>query len=246
MEEEFDSEEVIKLVTSALEDKGSNALDTGQTIPLGMAQGDLLATLFMRLGDHLPTPQVQMIFDDLREELYEGIEMPDLKELHTVTKNCRKCGIAAKADQHLPKWNVSDPDCVFVTDTPFYAKESAEFFVDSLVQSNFKSTRVCLTYVNRCPAVESFKSEHVANCAPYLRTELQILRPKLIVTMGLLPLVTLLGTDVKLGEMRGSVVWLGPWAILPTYSPSYALRSGGAPLNNFKIDLTTAYNFCYG
>lgn len=245
--EDFDEGEVIKLVQSALAKEGEGALEPKQSIPLGMGQGDLIERLFKRLSDYMNKADAQMVFDDLRTELFSGIETPDLKTIHTITKNCRKCGEAAIPDQNLPQWNLSDPDCVFVSDIPFYAKESMEFFVGSLVSAGFSSTRVALTYLNRCPpAQKNYEAQHIRNCASYLYTELQILRPKLIVTMGLLPLASLLGTNSKLKDTRGTVMWLGPWAIMPTYSPAYAIKAGGSISNNFKSDIVSAYNFCYG
>lgn len=232
-----------EMVSQALKDD-PEVFEVKQKIPLSLAQGDLLERLFVRLTDHLNQADVQVIFDDLRHVLYDGLEAPSLKDLHTVTKNCRKCP-HAKLDQHLPKWNVADPDCVFIVDYPFYNNEHIEFFIDSLVKSGFSSHRVTLTYVNRCPGVQPYNIEEIKNCIPYLFTELQILKPKLIVTMGSTPTSVLLG-EAKLKDSHGMITWLGPWAIMPTYAPSYSLKAGDHMIKNFKTDLVTAYNFCYG
>lgn len=213
-------------------------------IPLSMAQGDLIERLFAKLSDHLNPADVQVIFDDLRHELYNGVEAPDLRDLHAVTLNCRKCD-HAKPEPQLPKWNVVDPDCVFIAETPFYDSEHSKFFVDCLVKSGFSSQRVTLTYLNRCPAKAPYTIEHVNNCAQYLYAELAILKPKLIVPLGY-NATAIFGPTERLRDIRGTVMWLGPWAIAPTYAPAYALKSGDHMVEAFKSDLSSAYTFCYG
>jgi len=242
----FESQDVIDLVESALAEGGSDSLLPERVIPMGMSQGNLLERLYKRLDDHLDNATLQMVYDDLRSELYEGIALPSLKELHTTTLNCRRCADAVKPDPNLPRWNLVDPDCVFIVDNPFYSDETVSYFLESLVEASFSSTRVCLTFVNRCPAVGKLEPQHVKNCTPYLHTELQVLKPKLIVPLGLLPTAAILGTDVKMGEVRGKTIWLGPWPLIPSYSPVYALKSGGSISSTFKSDIATAYSFCYG
>jgi len=53
----------------------------------------------------------------------------------------------------------------------------------------------------------------------------------------------LLNSDIKIKDYRGNLVWLGHWPIIPTYSPSYVLRSGATALQNFENDLSYVYKF---
>lgn len=244
--EQFESQEVIDLVESALAKGGQSAFVSEQTIPLGLGQGDMLGRLFEQLTKVINIGDAQMVFDDLRDEIYAGIEAPDLKTLHTITMNCRKCREDVKPEPHLPRWNLKDPDCLFIVEAPFYSEEQTQFFVDGLVKAGFSSQRVALTYVNRCPAVGNYQPENVRNCSNYLLTEIQVLKPKLLVPLGLAATSVLLGTDVKMADIRGAITWLGPWALLPTYSPAYALKSGGSVTGNYASDIASAYNFCYG
>lgn len=244
--DEFESQDVIDLVEGALAEEGPNSLKPTTTIPLGLAQGDLLERVYKKLEQTLDHATLTMLYDDLRAELYSGIELPELKELHTTALHCRKCKDAVKSPAMLPKWNMVDPDCLFIIDNPFYSEEVIKFFLESLVEAGFSSKRVCLTYVNRCPAVEKLNAGHVKNCTPYLHTEIQILKPKLIVTLGLLSTAAVLGAEVTLGSLRGKTVWVGPWAIMPTYAPAYVVKSGEGAGSSFKTDLVTAYSFCYG
>jgi DNA polymerase len=74
---------------------------------------------------------------------------------------------------------------------------------------------------NRVPA-----PDEVATCTPYLVRQLEIVRPKVIVTLGL-PAVKYMLEDSKLtmGKVRGQwKSWRGI-KLMPTYHPSFVLRS---------------------
>jgi uracil-DNA glycosylase family 4 len=241
--DEFDSQEIIELVENAL---AGDAFQPGHVLPLAYNEGRLLEVLSDRLVDYLPEPDVQVILDELRSELYSGIEVGTAKDLHSIIKNCRKCPLAIPAP-YLPDWNVADPDVIFVAEQPLRDKEAIGLFINSLGQAGFSSQRIMLTYVNRCrfkqgkPTVDDIK-----NCIGYLHSEIQILKPKLVVTLGLLPTASLLGADLKITEARGSICWLGPWAILPTFSPNYAVKGSPQITQSLIIDVKTAYDFTYG
>jgi uracil-DNA glycosylase family 4 len=74
---------------------------------------------------------------------------------------------------------------------------------------------------NRVPA-----PDEVETCTPYLTRQLEIIRPKVIVTLGLPAVKYMLG-DPKLtmGKTRGTwQSWRGI-KLMPTYHPSYVLRA---------------------
>lgn len=74
---------------------------------------------------------------------------------------------------------------------------------------------------NRVPA-----PDEVATCTPYLVRQLEIIRPRVIVTLGL-PAVKYMLDDPKLtmGRVRGQwKLWRGI-KLMPTYHPSFVLRS---------------------
>lgn len=70
-------------------------------------------------------------------------------------------------------------------------------------------------------------SVEMAYCLPYLRAQLAIVQPKLIVALGNTAVTGLLGEDPArtMGRIRGQVLDFEGTALVPTYHPSYLLRN---------------------
>jgi DNA polymerase len=73
---------------------------------------------------------------------------------------------------------------------------------------------------NRVPA-----PDEVATCTPYLQRQLEIIRPKVIVTLGLPSARYMLQSNLSMGRLRGQWhEWRGI-KLMPTFHPAYVLRS---------------------
>ena len=73
---------------------------------------------------------------------------------------------------------------------------------------------------NRVPA-----PDEVEACTPYLVRQLEIIRPKVIVTLGLPSAKYMLNSRLSMGKMRGQWYnWRGI-KLMPTFHPAFLLRS---------------------
>jgi DNA polymerase len=244
-QDEFNEEDLQKIIQEALELKGKDNKFFQEKSPgfyLGFMETELIENFHNKISGHVPDSFLLEVYRELRTDILSRKESISVLDLHTATKNCRKCNLSEVVPE-LPKWNVVNPSVMFIVESPNISSEAVELFLKSLKTSGFDSSKVCLTYVNRCPARKKFNEQEIANCLPYLHSEIQLLNPKLIVTLGLLPLVSLLGTEVKMKDYRGNIFWLGHWPILPSYSPMYALKSGKQQITQFITDIKTAYTF---
>lgn len=72
--------------------------------------------------------------------------------------------------------------------------------------------------------------EEMAYCLPYVVAQIEIIRPKVIVALGLTAVNGLLGNDPnrKMGAIRGKQFDFHGVPVIPTYHPSYLLRNGTA------------------
>lgn len=234
--EEFSEQDLEKLINSAL------SLDSSKHFPLGFLESDILSYIYEKLSYKIVGSELNQIFQDLREDLVLSRKnLLSLRDLHTVTVNCRKCKIDLSPE--LPKWNVENPDVAIVIESPSISPEAISLMVSTFKEAGFSSQDLCLTYINRCPARRKFEPQEIANCLPYIHTELQIMNPKLIVCLGAIPSGIIFGSPVSLKDIHGSVIWLGHFPVISTYSPMYVIKSRGSSSEVFASDIANAYNF---
>ena len=90
--------------------------------------------------------------------------------------------------------------------------ERGQVFIANIVK--------CRPPNNRVPA-----PDEVSTCTPYLVRQLELVRPKVIVTLGLPSTQYMLQTKLSMGKMRGQWQnWRGV-KLMPTYHPAYVLRN---------------------
>ena len=81
----------------------------------------------------------------------------------------------------------------------------------------------------RPPNNRNPEPDEVANCAPFLQRQIELLAPEVIVAMGRFAAQSLLRTDATIASLRGKVhrhpVNGRPVPLVVTYHPAYLLRS---------------------
>ncbi|MCP1726177.1 DNA polymerase [Natronospira proteinivora] len=87
---------------------------------------------------------------------------------------------------------------------------------------------------SRPPKNRDPKPEEIAACLPYLRRQIQLIQPRLVMLVGRVSAQTLLDSTAPLGRLRGQVHRLPGFGIpaVVTYHPAYLLRS---PLEKRKV-----------
>lgn len=81
----------------------------------------------------------------------------------------------------------------------------------------------CRPPKNRVP-----ERDEVESCLPFLKRQLEIIRPDVICALGLTAAQGLLGRSFKMSRERGTWVSFQGIAVMPTYHPAYLLRNASA------------------
>jgi len=95
-----------------------------------------------------------------------------------------------------------------------------------------RKSNVYITNVIKCrpPGNRNPKPEEIAACSPYLRRQVNLLKPERIMVVGRFAAQTLLGTDATIGSLRGRVHTFKSddgraIPLVVSYHPAYLLRS---------------------
>lgn len=93
-----------------------------------------------------------------------------------------------------------------------------EVYISNIVK--FRPATPRQTTNNRKPTLEE-----MASCLPFIRAEVEIVKPECIIALGGTAAEGLLGLNAPVGSMRGSWHEFGGIPVRVTYHPSYLLRS---------------------
>lgn len=179
-----------------------------------------------------------------------------LKYIASLVKDCKKCPLYKSATNPVPGAGNSETKIVFIGEAPgFFEDQQGLPFVGNsgklldklLLSINLKreDVYICNILKHRPPNNRDPLPVEIKVCTPYLKAQLKIIKPKLIVTLGRFSM-NYFFPDIFISQVRGQIKninWEGlDLTIIPVYHPSAALRNG-AMLKALQDDFKTIDNF---
>jgi len=176
-------------------------------------------------------------------------ELAELAELAAV---CVRCPLADHRTQVVFGVGAPDADLMFVGEAPGRDEDlQGEPFVgrsgrllDRLMaeELGIDRGRCYIANVVKCrpPDNRDPRPDEIASCRPYLSSQLELIAPKVVVTLGNFATKLLLQTDLGITKVRGQAYPMGEFQLVPTYHPAAALRSGGVVVAEMRADLVRA------
>lgn len=160
--------------------------------------------------------------------------MQTLQELYEDVGKCHKCLLCEGATNIVFGVGREDADIVFVGEAPgFYEDKQGEPFVGAagqlltrlLASIGLKREDVYITNVLKCRPPENRDPlpEEIEACKPLLFKQLEIIKAKIVVTLGSFAARTLLGKTVSMSKIHGQLIETDRFRIFPSYHPAAAL-----------------------
>ncbi|MFH1088308.1 MAG: uracil-DNA glycosylase [Patescibacteria group bacterium] len=158
-----------------------------------------------------------------------------LEEIDALVKKCQLCPLHESRAQAVPGEGNPNPDIVFVGEGPGQTEDqtgrpfvgSAGKFLEELLGTiGMKREDVYITNVVKCrpPNNRDPEPDEVNTCTThYLIFQLQILKPKLICTLGRHAMAHFLPEDFKISSVHGKPYKRHGQVYLPLYHPAAAL-----------------------
>jgi len=178
--------------------------------------------------------------------------VPTLELLGAQASGCTRCPLAAGRTQVV--FGVGNPRSrlLFVGEGPGRQEDLlGEPFVgrsgkllDRLMveEIGVDRTGCYITNVVKCrpPGNRDPAPAEVEACRPWLRRQVELLNPLVVVTLGNFATRLLLPTTDGIRRVRGRAYPFGHGHLVPTYHPAAALRSGGEVVAEMRADLVRA------
>jgi len=91
---------------------------------------------------------------------------------------------------------------------------------------------ICNVIKCRPPGNRDPQPDEISACEPFLKQQLALIKPEIIITLGRFAAQTLLKTSTPIGKLRGQWREYEGIALMPTFHPAYLLRnpSGKRPV----------------
>ena len=116
---------------------------------------------------------------------------------------------------------------------PFVGRSGREVLNKMIAAMEYTRDDIFIANVLKCrpdmPAGESGnrkpKPAEMATCLPWLRQQIELIRPKVLVALGATAIEGLLGEPVTMRDVRGKWLDYHGVPLMPTYHPAYILRN---------------------
>lgn len=174
------------------------------------------------------------------------------KKLETCVASCTACELHATRTQtvfgtgsHTAKWMVIGEAPGASEDQqgkPFVGR-AGQLLTEMLRAAGLERDEVFIANLLKCrpPNNRDPKPSEVESCAGFLKQQVAMVKPKIILAAGRIAAQNLLKTDAPISRLRGRVHRYGDIPLVVMYHPAYLLRS---PLEKRKAweDLQLAMN----
>jgi len=152
---------------------------------------------------------------------------------------CTRCKLHALGRTQIV-FGVGNPhaDLMFVGEAPGadeniqgepFVGRAGQLLTKMIEAMGFRRDEVYIANVLKCrpPGNRNPEPDEIATCEPFLFQQLASVEPKVVIALGAFAARTLLKTDSPISRLRGRVFDYRGAKLIPTFHPSFLLRSPG-------------------
>lgn len=158
-----------------------------------------------------------------------------LQNLDKRIRGCRECPLWKTRSMAVPGEGSPDARLMFVGEGPGHDEDvqgrpfvgkAGQLLTRIISAMKFTREQVYITNIVKCrpPQNRNPNAREIDACRGYLREQLKIIRPRVIVTLGNVPTQYFLQTTQGITGLRGRFHDCGGFLVMPTFHPSYIIR----------------------
>ncbi len=202
---------------------------------------------FIALKNEMSADQVQ--FSKKETKNSKGLDMktpklpfnPDkkmeLEELSNAIENCMRCKLGDTRNHLVFGSGSKNAKLVIIGEAPGAEedKQGVPFvgragqmltkMIENVIEVPRQEVFICNILKCRPPENRNPEEDEISCCEPYLKKQLEIINPKLILTLGKFASQWLLQSDTPISKLRGRFSSYHGIPCLPTFHPAYLLRN---------------------
>jgi uracil-DNA glycosylase len=153
--------------------------------------------------------------------------------------DCTRCKLHRLGRRQIV-FGVGNPDAevMFVGEAPGadedlqgepFVGRAGQLLTKMIGAMGFRRDEVYIANVLKCrpPQNRNPEADEIEQCQPFLARQIAAVEPKVIIALGAFAARTLLQTDAPISRLRGRVHQYRGTPLIPTFHPSFLLRSPG-------------------
>ncbi len=171
--------------------------------------------------------------------------VPSMTQLEQVALNCVRCRLAKGRTQVVVGSGNRGAALMFVGEAPGrdediegypFVGRAGKLLTDIITAMQLRREDVYIANVIKCRPPENRNPEpdELAACRPWIDRQIELVAPRVIVTLGKFAAQSLLGRGVAISSVRGEWHAYGSIRVMPTYHPAYLLRTPSAKKDVWK------------
>jgi DNA polymerase len=176
-------------------------------------------------------------------EITGSTKTEQLRHLAERAAACRKCPHLAER-RHSVVFGVGNPDAtiMFVGEAPGededlkgepFVGRAGQLLTKMILAMGLAREQVYIGNIVKCrpdmppgaPGNRKPTKQEMETCVPYLRAQIDVIQPGVLVALGATAVEGLLGPVGTIGSLRGKFLEYRGVPVMPTYHPSYLLRN---------------------
>jgi uracil-DNA glycosylase family 4 len=148
---------------------------------------------------------------------------------------CKACGLHSTRTNTVPGQGNLRPELMFVGEAPgadedeqglAFVGKAGQLLTKMILAMGFTREEVFIGNINKCrpPNNRPPQPEEMDTCLPYLKAQIAVLKPKVIVALGATAVRGLLKSEIPISKLRGTWQEFEGIPVMPTFHPAYLLR----------------------
>jgi uracil-DNA glycosylase len=186
-----------------------------------------------------PLPPTSPVDDYPAQSAPGGVEDPEgaLQELRVEIGDCTRCRLCEKRTRLVFGTGNPRARILFIGEGPGYEEDrqglpfvgKAGQLLNRIIQAmGMTREEVYIANIVKCrpPDNRTPLPDEAATCSEFLRQQIRIIRPQVIVALGSVAVGTLLQSSASISRLRGEFRTLEDGTlVMPTFHPAYLLRN---------------------
>jgi len=195
---------------------------------------DIISTAAETLDGHESVPPIVSDASPIGNE----VRLYSWDELQQVVQQCVACDLHRTRKNTVFGVGFQQAEWMIVGEAPGadedrqgepFVGRAGQLLNNMLLAIGLKREQVYIANILKCrpPNNRDPRPEEVLKCEPFLRRQVELLAPKIILAVGRIAAHNLLKTDNSLAKLRGKCFYYGEskTPLVVTYHPAYLLRS---------------------